>query len=135
MHISNPRVKLDNGRAYLISTVEETQRCVKRDLWFSVPKQYKRFLCTETLDAMLVALLPIAMAVGEDIVCDAPVSKRLFFNLINTIQPVFAKIVKGAKYINIHVPSFAIYCNPANGVGCGCSLGVDSLASFFAQQD
>lgn len=136
MKISKPYIEKRGERVFLCATIQEKRRGFSdKELWYSVPCVYESFLCDKSIDAFILPLIPIALAAKEDIVCEAPVSKRLYFNIINLLNPLFCKIIKDANPIDIKVTSFAEYGGRAAGVGCGCSLGVDSLASFYAQQD
>lgn len=48
------------------------------ELWFSVPAEFGRYLCTERSNAFVVAMLWYALVAGSDITFEAPLSKRLY---------------------------------------------------------
>lgn len=100
-------------------------------LWFAVDNKYGDYLCDDRSDAFLLAVLMIGMKSKQDIVVKSPVSKKLLFNINNTIQPLFAKMMPGSCCINIEVPKENCTKLEGKAVGCGCSLGVDSLSSLY----
>ena len=53
---------------------------VPEELWYRFPIEYIDYV-SEGIDGFLVALLPSAMALGENITVEAPVSQRLAFGL------------------------------------------------------
>lgn len=104
-------------------------------LWFAVDNKYGEYLCDDRADAFMLAVLMIGMKNKQDIVIKAPVSKKLLFNINNTIQPLFTKMMPGSCYVNIDVPQENCTKLEGKAVGCGCSLGVDSLSSLYQHMD
>ena len=100
-------------------------------LWFAVDKLYGEYLCDDRADAFLLAVLMAAMKSHQDIRIQAPVSRKLLFNINNTLQPLFTKMIP--KSCCIRIEAQGGYCSTLQGraVGCGCSLGVDSLSSLY----
>lgn len=133
IHISQPHLEYRNSNAFLVSDVRDEKRSLETELWFSVDKEYGRYLCDNNADSFLLVVLPIAIKTEQDVIVDAPVSTRLLFNIQNTLIPIYKKIFAPPilKDINIKAKSFDGYYYQAKGVGCGCSLGVDSLSSFL----
>lgn len=129
--ISKPRIEKNDNTTFLLSEVYDEVRNLRMDVWFSVDSTWGGYLCNEYADSFLLLLLPIAMKSRQDIAIDCPVSSKLFFNLQNTIQPIFCKILEVDSPIVIKAEVNNSVCFESKGVGCGCSLGVDSLSSFF----
>ena len=130
IHISKPYKEEREGRVYLVSKVKDETHGWNEELWFSVTPEYRESLCDDYADSFLLLTLLPAIKSGQDIRVEAPVSRRLLFNIRNTIQPIFARMM-GKAQIRIEAePSDAVLYH-GKGVGCGCSLGVDSMSSFL----
>jgi len=99
----------------------------RNQVWFSVPKKYGSYLCEERSDAFLIGLLPVAMRRGLDIVCEAPVSERLLYQLRSTLLPLLAKYGRNVYEVKIDAPVAREVIVNAGAVGAGISCGVDSL--------
>jgi hypothetical protein len=86
---------------------------------------------TERGDAFLVGLLPYAMARGEDIHLDCPISEKLYYNLSNYLIPALS--LANPKLLPIKVIPRELEhssINQRNAVGTGFSGGVDSFCTF-----
>lgn len=75
------------------------------------------------------------MKEGHDIIVDAPVSEKLYFNLIELIVPVLSRAF-GYKQIAIDCHKIECGLLKVDGkepwaVGTGCSLGVDSFGCIL----
>lgn len=131
--ISHPFIEKREKKAYLISKIKDENRSIESELWFSVDEVYKDYLCDDYADCFLVCLLLIAIRTEQDIKVEAPVSRKLLFNIQNTMIPLFMNIFTPptSKVIKIIAEAKDDILYKAKGVGCGCSLGVDSLSSFL----
>ena len=61
----------------------------------------KIIFCTERYDGFLVALLPLAMQIGEDIEIEGSVSEQLLYNISNYFMKILTlavPFVKDYKY-------------------------------------
>ena len=96
-------------------------------VWFSVESKYAEYLCAERSDAFLIGLLPVAMRRGLDIVCEAPVSERLLYQLRSSLLPLLSKYGKNVHEVKIEAPVASEPIVNAGGVGAGISCGIDSL--------
>ena len=94
-------------------------------VWFSVPSEYRDYLCCERSDAFIIAFLWYAMISGSDICFEAPVSKKLYEGLTQQLIPALAKDGYRAIKLTGPVSSEAIWHE--NGVVTGMTCGVDSL--------
>jgi hypothetical protein len=130
MDIYPPELMYHDGVVRLEATF--TCQGKKEVLWFEVDKRYADCVVTEKIDAFLLALLPLAMATGEDVNLHHPVSQRVFFNvsrhlttLIPTAWPEMHKVsVFPSGFVS--EPTF-----PAgNVVATGLSAGIDSLCTL-----
>ena len=133
--ISRPTICNNGDRAMLSALVKDESRRIEQELWYSVPSKCEGFLCADYADAFLVALILLAMRTSQDIMCESPVSQKLLFNVCNTLQPIFSRVISNGTCVKIIAP----VCNDIKyqhqGVGCGCSLGVDALSAYYAQNE
>ena len=131
IHISKPYKEEREGRVYLVAPFTDESQNWSEPLWFSVTPEYGEYLCDEYADSfLLLALLP-AIQSGQDIKIDAPVSRKLLFNINSTVKPIFNAVLGAPRDIRIEAAAVSEPPNGACGVGCGCSLGIDSLSSFL----
>ena len=128
--ISSPHIEEKNGWAYMISHVLDTVQNIDEDIYYSVKQEYGKYLAYEVSDAFVVGCLLPAALYGEDIVVEGVMSEKLHYNLSHTISYLLANIFKKEK-IKIHVNNLTCKSYGAAGVGCGCSLGVDSFSAML----
>ena len=132
------------GKPYVKEMPNSTRLCASvnydgsdHEIWYGVEKKYAEFLCWERADAFLLAFLPYAMAFEHDIVIDAPVSERLYYQLVNYYIPCLAKFTHYYSAIQIdctELDSTNFGIN-ASGVATGFSAGVDSFYSVLKHLD
>lgn len=100
-------------------------------LWFSVPKEYKDYLCAERADAFVVAMIWYAMTTKSDIESIAPISTKLAFGIQELLIPALMKPEKGFdSQIHLIAPTSDLRCGDGKSVGTGMSCGVDALYSL-----
>lgn len=121
------------GAPYLEEAGEQTRLCAPVTLrgedtvlWFSVKREYAPCLVTDRADAFIVALLTVAMREGRDIVCAAPVTHRLLYQLNRLLIPIMASNMEEFRPIQIHAEAAGAE-DCADAVGTGWTGGVDSL--------
>ena len=95
------------------------------ELWFDVPAEYGRYLCSERSNAFVVGLFWYALVSGSDIEFEAPMSKLLYDGIVHELMPELEK--KGFAPIALKGPvtSEQVWCEGA--VVTGMSGGVDSF--------
>ena len=94
----------------------------KKELYFDFAREYAEFLDTERCDAFVIGLLSSAMEYGYNIKFEAPISKRLHYQLTNFYIPII-------HHFNEKYPMHSISLNgPISDLKVtGCSGGVDSF--------
>ena len=97
IYISKPYIEERGNEMFLVSIVKDESRNLQTELWYSVEKQYGQYLCDDYADSFLLVVLAVAMHSKQDIKIDAPVSSRLLFNVHNTLQPIWQKVVSSQK--------------------------------------
>lgn len=100
-------------------------------IWFSVPKEYATYLTDERYDGFLVALLYPAMAYGEDIEIDGPVSEKLLYNITQYVVHILLAYSPWLQKINISTKETTDKAINATHVGAGFSGGVDSFTTIY----
>lgn len=122
--IHKPKITM-RGKDAILSADIEFDNAV-RTAWFKVSAEYGIYLDSEVVDAFVIGMLSRAIRYGYDIVCKAPVSEELFFNLTVYTIPTIYKYSQGrAHLIDIIAQPLTRKTN-ANGVGTGVSGGIDS---------
>lgn len=122
MRISAPEVVSRGGSATVQVTV--TERNGDRVLWYSVEPTFSGFL-SDAADGALVGLLVPAMADGEPLRLDGPVSARLLANARGPLQSVLQAVIPSLSRVTISAPTYD-RALPAPGVATGFSGGIDS---------
>lgn len=126
MRIGAPRIERRGGRARLTAEIRIGEDDV-RPLWFEVEEKYGQYLCAERADAFLIGLLNFAQRERLDIVCEAPVTARLLYQIRTYLIPSLARNSKVLHETRIEAPMDDTPMANAGGVGTGISCGVDSL--------
>ena len=134
LRISKPWIEHKGDEFYLMADILDEYRDKTFRIWYSVNEEYGQFLSDDRLDGFLLNSLIYAMRTGQDIELGAPVSPKLLHNIQNTIQPLFKTVMPDGRIITINVPPHTEPLEEYKGVavGCGCSLGVDSMASLLS---
>lgn len=105
------------------SGIDET-----RTLYYEFESEYEPFICQDRSDAFVSGLLITAMENDCDIVFDAPISARLFYQLTTYFIPMLSYYnSKKLSNINIIGPYNCFPIENARAVATGCSGGVDSF--------
>lgn len=131
IRIGKPRIEIRDNEHFLLCSIEDGFRNKKYDIWYSVSSEYGKYLCEDRADAFLSIAFCVAIKTGQDISIDAPVSARFLHSLNNTMQPIFCKLYNVEKTIKITAVQTPVDILHGKAVGCGCSLGADSLASLY----
>lgn len=95
-------------------------------VWFEVSKEYGKYLTYERSDGFLIGILPIAIRKHHDIVCEAPVTEELLYQIRTYLLPSLVKYGNNLYESSITAETASALEN-AGGVGAGCSCGVDSF--------
>lgn len=101
------------------------------DLWYKVQNEYAKYLCVERSDAFLVAVLPLALKNGWDIINEQVVTSKLYHQLTKYLIPSLGKYAKEYCLINVYAPTSNEIISCDYGVGTGISGGVDSFYTIL----
>ena len=100
----------------------------EQTVWFSVAPEYGKYLTDDRADAFVAGIFTTAMREAAGIVCEAPVTRRLLYQLNHYLVPMMAANLGDVFH------SIKIQAAPADGklpcagaVGPGWSGGVDCM--------
>ena len=130
IHIGKPYLGEQEGRPALRAQVQIREK--QEEIWFSVDPEYGEYLTDDRLDAFVVSLLPMAMRQGLDICCQAPITRRLHYQLTEYLIPGLAAGTPVFHSIALHAPVTDAVLPRGNGVGTGWSGGVDSMYTLMS---
>jgi hypothetical protein len=102
-------------------------------LWFTCDRCYASGLASQTCDAFLLAILPLAMRLGLPIKVQGPVSRQLLTNLSDTWMTLASKVMAGTRAVPIEAPQPITRDWGGEGVVTGFSAGIDSFCTIIDQ--
>ena len=127
IHIRRPQLVSTEMYSSVVCDVEIDN--VVHSIWFRTDKKYEQYLCVERSDAYLIGLLNYAQRRYHDIICDAPVTEDLLYNIETDLLPSLCRYGK-----NMHKPKIIAQTAPplqqGFAVGTGASFGVDSFSAI-----
>lgn len=123
LRIAEPRLRRETDRVFLCTDVQV--QGVVREAWFSVEPQYADYLTAERSDAFVVSFLTTAMRQKRNIVCRAPMTRRLYYQLTQYLIPLMAANFEEYHAISIEAPLTDTPLPCAGAVGTGWTRGVD----------
>lgn len=133
LNIGKPQIMMTEydgqQRVRLVSQVIDGSNIRNKELYFEFDVEYADYLDDRGADAFVSMLIYYAMQMNLDIVSEAPISERLYYQLTTYFIPVLAQTTDFFHQISIiattYVPTSG--SEPAKGVACGFSGGVDSF--------
>lgn len=132
MKIGRPEIVLENGEAVYRVSVDSQKG--KEVLWYRLNDSFAD-LVSPSCDAALAALLLPAMANGEDVIVEGPISEKLLFNLTR-YQVLLQRIMPDLCQVRIAAEEVSSFPITSRGVATGFSGGIDSfcvLADYHYQ--
>jgi len=135
MIIHKPVIREENREISISAKIEirNTDKACPPELWFKFPSRYKEYV-TDRADGFAVALLPLAMYLGEDLEIRGEVSSRLAFGMREYLRiqsqwkPDFFKMIE-IQYDRLAASDASA---PLSGVGCAFSGGIDSYHTLWS---
>jgi hypothetical protein len=129
--IGKPVIRRTDEKIFLQAKIVDEVQGIDDYLWFSSDTVYGEYFCDEVADAFLLGLLLPALRTGQDIAVNALISEKLWYNINHSLLYTF-HISYGQRMINVTCKGTMVPEYNAHGVGCGCSLGVDSFAAILS---
>ena len=136
----DPELRL--GRPYLRSGNTGIRLCCDvsfrgeiKTVWFEVEKEWAQYLTDDRADAFVALYLPTAMREGAEIVSEAPVSRRLLYQINQYLIPVLSRNIEIYRKTCLKAePADRIpVCTGA--VAAGWTGGVDSMFTLKSTLD
>lgn len=126
------------GKPYIKHTDQKVQLCApiticgnQTEAWFSVDEEYEQFLTEDRSDAFVVGFLTTAMRMGEDILCEAPITKRLYYQLTTYLIPTMASAMEIYHPITLHAEQTEVPLPCQKAVATGWTGGVDCMYTLM----
>lgn len=127
--INQPYIEtIEDGKVRLCSKIEGD---INDILYYEVEKKYQQFLCDDRADAFLIGLLNLVMYANIDVVCEAPVTEELLFQLRTYYIPIVSQNNNHLHNISISADAAQPLLRQGYGVCTGNSGGVDSLYTIL----
>lgn len=126
------------GKLYTEQTEHQVRLCASVTIsgqqsvaWFSVDPEYGSYLTDDRADAFVVGFLTTAMRMGEDIICESPITRRLHYQLTTYLIPSMAAAMDIYHPITIHAPLTDVPLPCEKAVATGWTGGVDSMYTLM----
>jgi hypothetical protein len=131
MVIKKPIIKVIGSKARLCARFEIGDQ--QNELWYGVDEKYQGWFADERSDAFVLALLPLAMLLKENIIVEGGMSALLRYNLTAYFINIFRKQVPRLSPVEIFAQDLNSKLSKvkANNVVTGFSAGVDSFCVFL----
>lgn len=125
-------------KPYLRKTAGAVSLCARvtiqgntAEAWFSVEPEFAEYFADDRADAFVVGFLTTAMRQGEDIVCEAPITRRLYYQIATYLIPTMAANMDIYHPITIYAPVTDEPLPCERAVGTGWTGGVDSMYTLM----
>ena len=127
--IKRPRiVKVSDHKTRLVTEIDSAGNWDVSDLWIEVDSSYTKYMVTENCDGPLCFAFVKAMRQGYNIVCEAPVSENLLFNLNEFAQIAYKNNKSNKKLFLPKITADICENLPSKGaVVAPASFGADSF--------
>ncbi|WP_140397275.1 hypothetical protein [Flavonifractor sp. An82] len=119
----------DKGTSRLCADVEYKNKICT--LYYETDEKYSEYYCYERSDAFILGLLHSAMYNNENIICEAPITEQLYFQLSTYYIPIVAENMPDLNTIEIIADKAAEIPCIANASATGNSGGVDSFYTML----
>lgn len=133
LHIGTPRLSHVNGKCRVSAMVTAPDR--QKEIYFEFDGEYAPYACVERCDPFVLLLFVYALHDSLDIVSDAPMTERLYYQLTSYQIPVMAQLIDEYHSISI-LCDLADEIEPVvDGRVAAFSGGVDSFYTVVAHLD
>ena len=126
--INDIKVNDNNEKSCLIFQVFENN--IEKNVFFEVEKKYKKYLCYERADAIVIGLLNYAMRKGLNIKSNIPITEDLLYNINTYLIPALCNSDYKLNPITIEA-EIATALDNEDKIGTGLSCGIDSFHAIF----
>ena len=126
--IKKPYLETKNEHTRIVNDLVIDQEI--KTIWFEVDNEYAKYLTTDRADAYLIGILNYAMRNKHDIVCEAPVTEELLYNISVILIPAVYSSGKNLYKTKITANTLPTIIE-GTAIGTGCSCGVDSFSAII----
>lgn len=126
------------GAPYIAKMAKEVRLCSeieldgqKQIMWFAVRESYGTYLVEDRADAFVIALLTTAMHNAADIICDAPVTRRLLYQINHYLIPAMTSNMAEFHPIILYAQPTDVILECEGAVVTGWTGGVDSMFTYM----
>ncbi len=127
--ISKPYIEEIDSEVRLCSDLDIAEKKYKQ--FFSVDKKYGKYLVDDRADAFFVSLFMFAMKNGMDIISEAPITKKLLWQIKNYLMPMIVSNIDKYQMINIMADGTEKILECEGAVVTGWTGGVDSMYTLM----
>ena len=127
--IEKPYIETLRDRVRLGARVHLPEKT--EEIWFSVEPEYAQYITDDRADAFVVGLLPTAMRLGLDIRCEAPITKRLKYQIAQYVIPTLSGSSGTYHAICLDAPVTEAPLPSAGAVAVCFTGGVDSMYTLM----
>ena len=128
--IGIPRIVHINSKCRLEAPISMFGK--EHDLYFEFDEEYAPYVCQERSDSFVLMLFTLAMYEKANLICEAPVTEELHYQLTNYQIPIMADAISEYHSIEIKAPlADEIPCE-VNAHVAAFSAGVDSFYTVLS---
>lgn len=136
--IGRPVVEIAGDKAKMTAAVSYGEK--SWELFYELDREHSSALASDRADSFLLPVLPMAMmAAREDkalrIVCEAPLSRQLYHQLLNYYIPTLCRNISYYESVEIAAETTDKRLESMGAVGTGISGGVDSSYTIAKYMD
>ncbi|MCI8428340.1 MAG: hypothetical protein HFJ03_12545 [Lachnospira sp.] len=129
------QLRLENYGQWIRLVADITSDVVRTDkestIWIGVKNENASMLTTDVYNAFLFLPMYMSMYYHTDLCIHGEVSKILYRNMIDYIQPILCSFSDKLSPVNVIVDGFKETKTEQKIVGTGISCGVDCLATIY----
>lgn len=133
--IYEPQIETNESKTRLKCRIKDDAQSIDEELWYEVDNVYANYLCPEICDGFIIAMLLPAIKFKQNIEVKAPMTASLYYNLVNVVIPLMAKlysydlsIEECSRFLTVRETVNTDFHPSA--IATGCSMGVDSLTAI-----
>lgn len=136
--IGKPIIEIAQGKAKMTANICYGEK--RWDIYYELEEALKQAFTADRADGFLVSVLPMAMMCAREdanleIICESPVSKKLYHQLVSYYIPTVCKNISYYQPVKIAAETIDEKLDSAGAVGTGISGGVDSSYTIAKYMD
>ena len=131
--LGRPYLEQSKGCVRLCSDIVSGESTVTA--WFEVKDEYAGCLTDDRLDAFVAAFIYKAVTEDMDIRCEAPVSRRLLYQLNEYLLPALAGNIASFHSVHVYAGPTDIRLSSRKTVATGWTGGADSMYTLMKMRE